>query len=323
MPRNGAGGYEPPSNSWNPAVELTDIDPADFNELLQDLIQAISQSLAADGQTPATARIAFALGIALSAGSTGNTAIQRTGYPDTGITFPDEDGMALVAGAVEMLRAVPYGLLIGAGNTAQRPSAGSGRAARTIRYNSDLERLEGGENGTWSVLGAPTGTMCAFAGTSPPDGWLWCSGAAVSRSTYARLFNAITVTHAAAQRVSGSPNVGGLTSTGFMQPGMPLSGPGIPSGATVSSVLSGTSIQMSANATSSGTGTLVTAPWGVGDGSSTFNLPDLRGFSSVGRTDMTASTGRSIFAGTASVLNGQRPGATGLGMAVTNFIIRT
>lgn len=59
--------------------------------------------------------------------------------------------------------------------------------------------------------GVPVGTILAFAGQTPPDGYLECNGQAVSRTTYAALFAAIGTT------------------------------------------------------------------WGSGDGSTTFNLPELRG----------------------------------------------
>lgn len=44
-----------------------------------------------------------------------------------------------------------------------------------------------------SVIGtaAPTSSILQFAGTSAPSGWLFCDGTAVSRSTYADLFNAV------------------------------------------------------------------------------------------------------------------------------------
>lgn len=63
----------------------------------------------------------------------------------------------------------------------------------------------------------PSGAVTEFAGATAPAGWLLCDGAAVSRTTYAALFNAISTTY------------------------------------------------------------------GVGDGSTTFNLPDLRGRVAVGK----------------------------------------
>ncbi len=40
-------------------------------------------------------------------------------------------------------------------------------------------------------LVVPAGAVCSFAGSSAPDGWLVCDGAAVSRTTYAALFEQI------------------------------------------------------------------------------------------------------------------------------------
>ncbi len=65
--------------------------------------------------------------------------------------------------------------------------------------------------------GPPAGTVMDFAGVAAPSGWLECDGAAVSRTTYATLFTAISTA------------------------------------------------------------------WGVGDGATTFNLPDLRRRTTVGR----------------------------------------
>lgn len=41
------------------------------------------------------------------------------------------------------------------------------------------------------LASVPTGTILPFAGTVVPDGFLLCNGAAVSRTTYAKLFAAI------------------------------------------------------------------------------------------------------------------------------------
>jgi hypothetical protein len=61
---------------------------------------------------------------------------------------------------------------------------------------------------------------------------------------------------------------------------MPVSGTGIPSSTTILSVDSATQITLSQNASSSGSSTVVVAPWGVGDGSTTFNVPN---FTTAGR----------------------------------------
>ena len=83
-------------------------------------------------------------------------------------------------------------------------------------------------NGTaWVTVGkasgVPSGSLVAYGGTAAPSGWLLCDGSAVSRTTYASLFTAISTT------------------------------------------------------------------FGVGDGSSTFNIPDLRGRVVAGQDDMGGS----------------------------------
>ena len=64
MPRNGSGSYTlPGSNSWNPAVTDTTIDPTDWNAVADDFETAFSDSIARDGQTTTTAVIPFASGL--------------------------------------------------------------------------------------------------------------------------------------------------------------------------------------------------------------------------------------------------------------------
>jgi len=123
----------------------------------------------------------------------------------------------------------------------------------------------------------PSGAVEFFAMQSSPSGWLECDGSAVSRTTYAALFAAITVQDAG-NTTSASAVVTNLTDTSKMQVGDFISGSGIPAGTTIASVDSGTQITMSQNATATASGVpVVVSPWGIGDGSTTFNVPDLRG----------------------------------------------
>lgn len=48
-----------------------------------------------------------------------------------------------------------------------------------------------------AIGGSPSGAVIAFAGASAPSGWLLCDGSAVSRSTYADLFTAISTNYGA------------------------------------------------------------------------------------------------------------------------------
>ena len=90
----------------------------------------------------------------------------------------------------------------------------------------------------------PTGALMPYAGTSAPTGFLLCYGQAISRSTYADLFSAISTTY------------------------------------------------------------------GTGDGSSTFNLPDLRGRVIAGQDDMGGSSANRLTDQTGG-LNGDTLGDTG------------
>ena len=120
------------------------------------------------------------------------------------------------------------------------------------------------------------GVIKPYAGLTPPTGYLFTDGAAVSRATYAALFAAMSI-QTTGNFTSGSAVVTSIPSTANMQAGMPISGPRIQSGTVIQSVDSSTQITMSKTASSSGTGTAcAVCPFGVGDGSTTFNLPDLR-----------------------------------------------
>lgn len=105
-----------------------------------------------------------------------------------------------------------YGLV-----SAPSPSAGT---STIYRAASGLIELIDGETSTIQALQVPPGTILDYAGASLPNGYLLCYGQAVSRSTYAALFAALSTT------------------------------------------------------------------WGSGDGSTTFNLPDLRGRAAFGKDDM-------------------------------------
>lgn len=128
----------------------------------------------------------------------------------------------------------------------------------------------------------PTGSMLDYAGNiyNVPSGYLLATGGLISRTTYGALLGAITFSQSAT--LASSTTVTGLSDTSSMYIGMPLEGSGIPSSTTVASIVSGSSITISHAATTSGSSTLTFFPYGNGDGSTTFTLPDTRGRSSIG-----------------------------------------
>lgn len=114
---------------------------------------------------------------------------------------------------------------------------------------------------------------------TPTGGYLYCDGRAYSRTTYVSLFAAITSLQTCV--VTGSSAVvTGLSDTTFLYPSMALEGTNIPPGTHILSVDSSSQITMDAAATGSGT-SIRFFSWGNGDGSTSFNVPDLRRYTRV------------------------------------------
>jgi microcystin-dependent protein len=111
-----------------------------------------------------------------------------------------------------------------------------------VQTGGKLPALDGSD--LTGIGGSPTGSVIDFAGVSAPSGWLLCSGAAVSRTTYAALFVVVSTTY------------------------------------------------------------------GVGDGSTTFNLPDLRGRASVGKDNMGGTAANRVTTA-GSAVDGLTLGASG------------
>jgi microcystin-dependent protein len=288
LARNGSGSYSPPSNTWNPAVPETAILSDDWNATLADLATALTQSLASDGQTPAAAVIPFAQGIRVSDGLITAPSIAVIGDVDTGFYFPAANSVSLVCGGVSVLAATSAGVTFPLGvtfagnqtvtgdltvngnttignagadtlsvvatgtftgnqtfngtatftSTVTVPDASftnaklatvatatiKGRVTAATGVVEDLTGTQAttllsavvgdsGSGGTKGLVPAPAagdtaaarflsaagtfaaavpvGSVTMYAANTAPTGWLECSGAAVSRTTYAGLFTAI------------------------------------------------------------------------------------------------------------------------------------
>lgn len=148
----------------------------------------------------------------------------------------------------------------------------------------------------------PIGSIHMMAARSIPVGYLDCDGAAVSRSTYADLFNvlnpslgAITVTIATPGVVTLSSHglaTGDsifLTTTGALPTGLSantrywvvkIDANTFSLATSLANALAATKIATSGS--QSGTHTAFLCPYGLGDGSTTFNTPSLLGIVPVG-----------------------------------------
>jgi microcystin-dependent protein len=133
----------------------------------------------------------------------------------------------------------------------------------------------------------PPGTEVNSAAIIAPTGWYFEFGQTVARSTDANLMAAITAgfnadTHGTVTLTNVTHDLRNLGLEGSV-----LEGIGMATGAAIVSVDSASQITMSISATNTAAGGLVTAfPFGNGDGSTTFTLPDARGTVAAGRTNM-------------------------------------
>ena len=151
-------------------------------------------------------------------------------------------------------------------------------------------------DGTWASPGSGStivGTIIPWAGASVPPKYLLAYGQAVSRATYPDLLTTITF-QPSITCTSGSPTFTVATATSDRVPiGAAVEASAcFTAGKTVISKASG-SLTLSGNAIASTTTSTRIFPWGNGDGSTTFNLPDLQGRTPAGRDNMSsAAAGR-------------------------------
>jgi hypothetical protein len=137
MSRNGSGTYSLPAG--NPVVTGTTISSTWANNTMNDLAAALTDSVAADGQTPMTGNLDLNTHkvVNLVAGSAAGDAIEFAQFKTptfTGNVTMTSTGFALIP----------------AGTTAERPvSPANGQ----IRYNTTTSQFEGYQGGAWGQLG--------------------------------------------------------------------------------------------------------------------------------------------------------------------------
>ena len=185
-----------------------------------------------------------------------------------------------------------------------------------IAINNKTAAISGVDTLTDSVGGSwvPAGAVQMYAMNTAPTGWLLCDGTAVSRTTYANLFAAIVPSKGTVTITIATPGVVTLASHGFQTGDMIyLTTTGaLPTGLSQNTIYyvinvtsstfrlaisaanaaAGTAINTSG--TQSGTHTLRYCPYGLGNGSSTFNVPDMRGRSPIGAGTGSGLTARVV-----------------------------
>lgn len=125
----------------------------------------------------------------------------------------------------------------------------------------------------------PVGAVIDFAGFVVPQHYYLCDGAAKNRVRDYLLFAALTTTETVT--LTTGVNTFTVVSNANYHIGMAIEATGIPAATTISNIV-GTTITMSANASATGPALVRFFAWGAGDGTLTFNVPDLQGFTTAG-----------------------------------------
>ena len=139
----------------------------------------------------------------------------------------------------------------------------------------------------WRIIsnnleGTQSGTVIDWAGLTAPAGYLKCDGSAILRASYPSLYANIVHTESGTL-INTQPTITGLADTSIFYVGMPVEGSGIPSSTTILTIDSGTQVTMTNNATIGHATPVSFFPWGEGDGTTTFNVPDLRRKTTIGQ----------------------------------------
>lgn len=203
-----------------------------------------------------------------------NTTTLKTTWQDAAETIPNANPVILDAGGrAKILGDGSYRQIVKDRNNvtiwdAVTSSTGSGSSAPTATGDGDL-----------------VGTIKPWAGMTAPNQYAFTYGQEVSRTTYATLYTAITSSQSVFCN-SGSPTLNGLSDTTNFWIGMSVEASCVAAG--FSTIISKTSstVTLAANANVTTNVTAIFYPWGRGNGTTTFNLPDLRGVVPAGNNNM-------------------------------------
>ena len=308
MARNGSGSYSPPSNTWNPAVPETAILSDDWNATLADLATALTQSLASDGQTPAAAVIPFAQGIRVSDGLITAPSISVIGDTDTGFYFPAANSATLVCGGVSVLAATTAGVTFPLGVTFAGNQTVTGNLTvngNTTIGNAGTDTLSVAAVGTFTGNQTFNGTATFTSTVTVPDASF--TNAKLATVATATIKGRVTAGTGAVEDLTGTQAttllsaVVGDSGSGGTKGLVPAPAAGdtaaarflSAAGTFVAAVPVGSVTMYAANTaptgwlecsgaavsrtTYAGLFTAIGTVFGVGDGSTTFNLPDMRG----------------------------------------------
>lgn len=159
---------------------------------------------------------------------------------------------------------------------------------------------------------APVGSIMAFSGFTIPTNWQLAYGQALSRTTYASLMTAITISAPNIGCTNASTTLTGFVDTSIIRIGAPIEATCLPTSTTVATIVNATTITVSNAAAATSTVTATIFPWGNGDQVTTFNVPDYRGRAPVGADCMGyVASGNTCAGNLTATYYGANPGAAG------------
>lgn len=227
---------------------------------------------------------------------------------------------------------VLLGVLLVGGEASAQPCPTGGLTTLTNGTNADATQVMANFTyvancvNNYSPPTVPAGTVVPYSGFTLPAGWLWANGATASRTTYSALLAALTKSSTVTITVA-SPGVVSWSAHGLSN-GWPVqfsTTGALPTGLTagttyyvvsaaannfqVAAAPGGTAINTSG--TQSGTQTAIFAPYGNGDGVTTFGLPDLRGRVPFALDNLGGATAANNLPVNGTYIKGTSPGATG------------
>jgi microcystin-dependent protein len=204
-------------------------------------------------------------------GSVGGPGYGFANEPTTGVRRKGTNDLCVTVGGVDLLE------ITGAG--AGSPNIVNVLSPAVLEVNG--------------VAPIPPGVEEDFAGINVPAGWLLEYGQTVSRTTFANLFAVICPNQISGTAITGTTHtnttIDGLNVDlrGLGVESAFIEGTGLSTGTKISSVNSASSITISIAAGGSASGVAFRIlPYGQGDASTTFTIPDRRGRVTPGRDNM-------------------------------------
>lgn len=198
MARNSQGVYTLPAG--NPVIADTTIESDNWaNPTLEDVGSEITDSLSRDAKGSMRAELGIVNGTASTPGVRFNaetgSGMFRESNGEWGFSRLGSQFLRLGAAGITALKTLFVNVQE---DTVQAIVRGNDPQTEDLHQWQDhtgavLARIDATGKFFGPIEGMPPGAVSAFAGEGTPSGWLFCDGAAVSRTTFASLFTAIGV----------------------------------------------------------------------------------------------------------------------------------